>query len=65
MTVSNDTHEDVYNQILKVERYMSAFKDVYENMPVTDAYSSVFSILGEGMEKDLKTLCSMALAGKK
>lgn len=63
MTISNDTHEQVYNQVMKVQKHMAAFKDVYENMPDTDRYFSVISLLGEGMEKELKALYSLALKG--
>lgn len=63
MTKSNDTHEDVYSQIVKVQKYVSALKDVYENMPDTDRYFSVISILGEGLENELEPLYSIALKG--
>jgi len=44
-----------------VQKHMEAFKDVYENMPDTDTYSAVLSIVGEGMEKELNALCLLAL----
>lgn len=65
MTKSNDTHEDVYSQIMKVKKYVSALQDVYENMPDTDRYSSVISILCEGLEKEVEPLYSIALKGLK
>jgi len=61
MTIGNDTHECVHNQIMIVQKHMEAFKDVYENMPDTDTYSAVLSIVGEGMEKELNALCLLAL----
>ena len=61
MTISNDTHEDVYSQILSVQKHMDALKDVYENMPDTDRYFSVLSIIGESMEKELSSLSLLVL----
>jgi hypothetical protein len=63
MTTSNDTREDVYSQIMRVDKHMSALKDVYENMPDTDRYFSVISLIGEGLESELKSLYSLSLGG--
>ncbi len=63
MTNSNDTHESIYNQVMTVKKHMEALKDVYESMPDTYKYSSVFSIVGDGMDKEIDVLCSMALKG--
>jgi len=61
MTSTNDTHEHVYEQIIKVDKHMNALKDVYENMPDTDRYFSVISLICEGLDNELKALYSLAL----
>jgi hypothetical protein len=48
---------------MRVEKHMAAFKDVYENMPDTDRYFSVISLIGEGLESELKSLYSLSLGG--
>jgi len=71
MTKTNDTnnvseHElKCYDQIMQVRRCIDALKDVYENIPDDDRYSSVLIIIGERLEIEFNKLSIMALSDSK
>ncbi len=56
MTKCNDTEIAMYDQITKVKNCIDALKDIYQNIPDEDRYSSVLSIVGERLEFEFDKL---------
>ena len=68
MTKENDTdivikdETNCYNQLLRVRLCIDALKDVYENIPEDDRYSSVLIVVGERLEVEFQKLSVIALS---
>jgi hypothetical protein len=71
MTKTNDTDNvteielQCYDQIMQVRRCVDALKDVYQNIPDDDCYSSVLIIIGERLEVEFEKLSIIALSNSK
>lgn len=61
MTNRNNTETTLYNQLRTVQKCINALKDVYENIPEEDRYSSVLAVVGERLELEFNTLMVIAL----
>ncbi len=65
MTKCNDTEIKVYDQLMNVRLCIEAFKDVYENIPDGDRYSSVFRLIGDRVSLEFDLLMPLILGNIK
>lgn len=62
MTSVNNTENELYGQLMSVNKCIGAFKDIYENIPEDDRYASAFSVIGDRLDLEFNKLMLMSLS---